>query len=126
VRERQALTLAHAIKRITSEPADFFGMRMRGRLKAGLAADVAIFDPNTVSSGLRGTMRNDLPGGRKAPGDGSARHVLHDREWTGAISRRQAHWRTAWHSPSLRRLLSAVSWCRRSARVTSSYAERSS
>jgi len=52
VRERQALTLAHAIKRITSEPADFFGMRMRGRLKAGLAADVAIFDPNTVSSGV--------------------------------------------------------------------------
>ena len=63
VRERQALTLEQAIKRITSEPADFFGMRMRGRLKAGLAADVAIFDPNTVGSALRGTMRNDLPGG---------------------------------------------------------------
>src|SRR6202140_4586007 len=63
VRERQAMTLEHAIKRITSEPADFFGMRTRGRLKPGLAADVAIFDPNTVGSALRGTMRNDLPGG---------------------------------------------------------------
>jgi N-acyl-D-amino-acid deacylase len=63
VRERQALTLEHAVKRITSEPADFFGMRTRGRLKPGLAADVAIFDPNTVGSALRGTMRNDLPGG---------------------------------------------------------------
>jgi N-acyl-D-amino-acid deacylase len=63
VRERQALTLEHAIKRITSEPADFFGMRTRGRLKPGMAADVAIFDPNTVGSALRGTMRNDLPGG---------------------------------------------------------------
>ncbi len=63
VRERQALTLEHAIKRITSEPADFFGMRRRGRLKPGLAADVAIFDPKTVGSALRGTMRNDLPGG---------------------------------------------------------------
>ena len=63
VRERQALTLEHAIKRITSEPADFFGMRTRGRLKTGMAADVAIFDPNTVGSALRGTMRNDLPGG---------------------------------------------------------------
>ena len=63
VRERQALTLEQAIKRITSEPADFFGMRARGRLRAGLAADVAIFDPNTVGSALRGTMRNDLPGG---------------------------------------------------------------
>ena len=63
VRERQALSLEHAVKRITSEPADFFGMRTRGRLKAGLAADIAIFDPNTVGSELRGTMRKDLPGG---------------------------------------------------------------
>ncbi len=63
VRERQALTLEHAIKRITSEPADFFGMRTRGRLQPGHAADVAIFDPQTVGSALRGTMRDDLPGG---------------------------------------------------------------
>ena len=27
VRERQAMTLEHAVKRITSEPADFFGIR---------------------------------------------------------------------------------------------------
>jgi N-acyl-D-aspartate/D-glutamate deacylase len=63
VRERQALTLERAVQRITSEPANFFGIRGRGRLKTGLAADVAIFDPNTVGSGLRGTMRDDLPGG---------------------------------------------------------------
>ncbi|HZO82111.1 MAG TPA: amidohydrolase family protein [Candidatus Binataceae bacterium] len=63
VRERQALTLERAVQRITSEPADFFGIRGRGRLKPGLAADVSIFDPNTVGSALRGTMRDDLPGG---------------------------------------------------------------
>ncbi len=63
VRERQALTLERAVQRITSEPADFFGIRGRGRLKAGLAADVAVFDPQTVGSALRGTMRADLPGG---------------------------------------------------------------
>jgi N-acyl-D-amino-acid deacylase len=63
VRERQALTLERAVQRITSEPADFFGIRRRGRLRAGMAADVAIFDPDTVGSNLRGTMRNDLPGG---------------------------------------------------------------
>ena len=63
VRDRQALTLEHAIKRITSEPADLFGIKDRGRLLPGMAADVAIFDFNTVGSNKRGEMRNDLPGG---------------------------------------------------------------
>jgi N-acyl-D-amino-acid deacylase len=62
VREKQVMTLEHAIKRITSEPADFFGIKNRGRLLPGMAADVAIFDYNTVGSNKRGEMRNDLPG----------------------------------------------------------------
>jgi len=62
VREKQAITLEHAIKRITSEPADFFGIRQRGRLLPGMAADVVVFDYNTVGSDKRGEMRNDLPG----------------------------------------------------------------
>ncbi len=57
------MTLEHAIQRITSEPADFFGIKDRGRLSPGMAADVAIFDYNTVGSARRGEMRNDLPGG---------------------------------------------------------------
>jgi N-acyl-D-amino-acid deacylase len=63
VRERQALTLEHAVKRITSEPADFFGIQRRGRLQPGLAADLAIFDYNTVGSAQRARMQYDLPGG---------------------------------------------------------------
>jgi N-acyl-D-aspartate/D-glutamate deacylase len=63
VRERQALTLEHAVKRITSEPADFFGIRDRGRLAVGRPADVAIFDERTVGSAKRARMQNDLPGG---------------------------------------------------------------
>jgi N-acyl-D-amino-acid deacylase len=63
VRERQALTLEQAVKRITSEPADFFGLKDRGRLKAGLPADVAVFDARTVGSAKRAKMQNDLPGG---------------------------------------------------------------
>ena len=54
---------SRAIKRLTTEPADFFGIKDRGRLEEGLAADVAIFDPNTVGSARRAQMRNDLPGG---------------------------------------------------------------
>ena len=64
VREKGIVSLELAIKRITSEPADFFGLADRGRLKPGLAADLAIFDPATVgSNSARPEPRNDLPGG---------------------------------------------------------------
>jgi N-acyl-D-aspartate/D-glutamate deacylase len=63
VRDRQVMTLERAIKRLTSEPADFFGIKNRGRLLPGMAADVVVFDYNTVGSAKRGEMRNDLPGG---------------------------------------------------------------
>jgi N-acyl-D-aspartate/D-glutamate deacylase len=51
VRERGVLTLPEAVRRLTSDPADLFGIRDRGRLKPGLAADIAIFDPHTVGQG---------------------------------------------------------------------------
>ena len=63
VRDRQVMSLERAIKRITSEPADFFGIKQRGRLLPGMAADVVVFDYNTIGSAKRGEMRNDLPGG---------------------------------------------------------------
>jgi len=65
VRERKVLSLEHAVQRMTSDPADFFGIRDRGRLRAGLAADLAIFDPATVGSPGRPERRYDLPGGAK-------------------------------------------------------------
>ena len=65
VRERAVLTLPEAIRRLTSDPADLFGIKDRGRLSPGLAADIAIFDPATVGSSNRGERRYDLPGGGK-------------------------------------------------------------
>ena len=65
VREHQALTLEEGVRRLTSDPADFYGIKDRGRLKPGLAADIAIFDPHTVGSSNRGERRYDLPGGAK-------------------------------------------------------------
>src|SRR3954462_11485722 len=62
VRERNALTLEEAVRRMTSDPADFFGIRDRGRLVPGLAADVTIFDAQTVASGGRPERCFDLPG----------------------------------------------------------------
>jgi N-acyl-D-aspartate/D-glutamate deacylase len=63
VRKREAVTLEFAIKRITSEPANFFGIRERGQLKKGWKADVTLFDATTVNSARRAKMQNDLPGG---------------------------------------------------------------
>jgi N-acyl-D-aspartate/D-glutamate deacylase len=65
VRERKALSLVEAVRRMTSDPADFFGIRDRGRLQPGLAADLAIFDPARVGSAGRPERRYDLPGGAK-------------------------------------------------------------
>jgi N-acyl-D-amino-acid deacylase len=65
VRERQALTLEEGVRRLTSDPADLFGIRDRGRLVPGLAADLAIFDAARVGSTNRGERRFDLPGGAK-------------------------------------------------------------
>jgi N-acyl-D-aspartate/D-glutamate deacylase len=65
VRERGALTLEEAVRRMSSDPADFFGIRDRGRLAPGLAADIAVFDPARVGSAGRPERRYDLPGRAK-------------------------------------------------------------
>jgi N-acyl-D-aspartate/D-glutamate deacylase len=62
-RDKQLLTLEHAVKRLTSEPADLFGIADRGRLAPGMAADFTIFDYNTINSAPRQHAVRDLPGG---------------------------------------------------------------
>jgi N-acyl-D-amino-acid deacylase len=65
VRDRQIMTLEQAVQRLTAQPADLFGIRGRGRLAVGQAADIAIFDSDTIGSASRGERRFDLPGGAK-------------------------------------------------------------
>jgi N-acyl-D-aspartate/D-glutamate deacylase len=62
VRERGALTLPEAVRRLTSAPAQLFGIRARGVLKPGYAADFMLFDPATVGRGAKQRVF-DLPGG---------------------------------------------------------------
>ncbi|MBV8358142.1 MAG: D-aminoacylase [Deltaproteobacteria bacterium] len=62
-RDKQLLSLEHAVKRLTSEPADLFGLADRGQLAPGMAADFAIFDYNTINSAPRQHAVRDLPGG---------------------------------------------------------------
>ena len=49
VRDRRALSLAEAVRRLTSLPADNLRIADRGRLRRGLFADLAIFDPNRIA-----------------------------------------------------------------------------
>ncbi len=62
VRERQAMSLEEGVRRLTSEPADIYGIRHRGRLSVGAHADLLLFDPLRVD---RGPSRRvfDLPAG---------------------------------------------------------------
>ena len=48
VRELKLITLEDAIRKMTSLPAQTFGFRDRGLLREGFAADIVIFDENTI------------------------------------------------------------------------------
>ncbi len=95
VREQKALSLERAIQRITSEPANFFGIKDRGRLETGSAADIVVFDESRIGSALRPTPVKDLPAGGTrlyAKAEGISQvvvngHILYqDGHHTGAIS----------------------------------------
>jgi N-acyl-D-amino-acid deacylase len=48
VRNQHVVTLEDAIRKMTSLPAQTFGLRDRGQIREGFAADLVIFDENTV------------------------------------------------------------------------------
>ncbi len=83
VRDEKLVSLQEAVRRLTSFPATNLGIRDRGSLKPGYHADLAIFDPATISdqatfespqryaTGMRHVLVNGVP-------------VLRDGEHTGA------------------------------------------
>ena len=58
VREQKVLTLAEAIRKMTSFSAQINGLTDRGLLRPGMAADITIFDPDTVAD--KATFENPL------------------------------------------------------------------
>jgi N-acyl-D-amino-acid deacylase len=49
VRELKLITLEDAIRKMTSLPAQTFGFRDRGLIREGFAADLVLFDENTIA-----------------------------------------------------------------------------
>jgi len=93
VRDRQALTLEQAIRKITFDLAAFWGLRGRGLLREGNFADVVIFDPDKVAPEMP-TLEYDLPAGarrlkQKSTGIQATivngQVLLRDNEHTGAL-----------------------------------------
>ncbi|MGH8007643.1 MAG: amidohydrolase family protein, partial [Candidatus Binatia bacterium] len=93
VREKQALTLEEAVRMLTFVPASHWGLSGRGLLREGWAADVIVFDPDTVAP-MMPELAYDLPAGarrlkQKAAGllatviNGET--VLRRNEHTGAL-----------------------------------------
>jgi N-acyl-D-amino-acid deacylase len=66
VRERKALKLEQAINKMTALPASRIRVTDRGRLAAGLAADVVVFDPATVADRATFEEPFQYPAGLKA------------------------------------------------------------
>ena len=62
VREQEIMSLEKAVRRLTFESASAFGIFDRGMLRPGMAADITIFDPETVRS-LPEHVVHDFPAG---------------------------------------------------------------
>lgn len=62
LRGRKLTSVERAVQMMTQVPAELFGLRDRGVIEEGAAADLVLFDPETIDSELL-TMVDDLPGG---------------------------------------------------------------
>ena len=64
MREKQIMTLEEGVRKLTFMVASIFGLRDRGLLRNGMAADLCVFDPATIRE-CDPVMVQDLPGNEK-------------------------------------------------------------
>lgn len=93
LRGRKLVPLEQAVKMLTDDPAQLFGLRERGRVEEGFHADLVLFDPERIAAGPA-TLVHDLPGDSprldsKALGIVSVRvngvEAIRDDQVTGAV-----------------------------------------
>ncbi|HTS52400.1 MAG TPA: amidohydrolase family protein [Burkholderiales bacterium] len=64
VRAKQAFTLEQAVRMITFVPATLWGFADRGLVREGMAADLVVFDPDTIGAEMPEVV-DDLPAGAR-------------------------------------------------------------
>jgi N-acyl-D-amino-acid deacylase len=64
VRAKQAISLEQAVRMLSFEPATHWGFLDRGLIREGLAADLLVFDPETIAPEMPEVVR-DLPAGAR-------------------------------------------------------------
>jgi N-acyl-D-aspartate/D-glutamate deacylase len=64
VRARQAFTLEEAVRMLTLVPATLWGFADRGLIREGMAADLVVFDPDTIAAEMPEVV-DDLPAGAR-------------------------------------------------------------
>jgi N-acyl-D-aspartate/D-glutamate deacylase len=64
VRKKQAFTLEQAVRMLTLVPATLWGFADRGLIREGMAADLVVFDPDTVGAAMP-EVADDLPAGAR-------------------------------------------------------------
>jgi N-acyl-D-aspartate/D-glutamate deacylase len=64
VRTKQAFTIEQAVRMLTLVPATYWGFHDRGLIREGMAADVVVFDPDTIMAEMPEVV-DDLPAGAR-------------------------------------------------------------
>jgi N-acyl-D-aspartate/D-glutamate deacylase len=78
VRDRTVMPLERAVHKLTGEPAQVYGLADRGLIEAGRAADICVFDPETVGPGPLRRVRDFPADGERLTADApvGVSHVL--------------------------------------------------
>ena len=78
VRDKEVMPLPQAIHKLTGEPAGVFGLKDRGTIEVGKAADVVVFDYDTIAPGPLRRIRDFPADGERLVADKPVgmRHVV--------------------------------------------------